>query len=342
MQAVVINKFGDVDTLELRDVAEPSAGPGEVVLEVRTAALNHLDVWIRKGMKEQLPLPWTPGSDAAGVVTEVGHGVTGQEVGREVVLNAGLDRLDPAPTPAGEPRRTEGIIGLSRPGTFAERLAVPAWCVHPKPGHLDWSEAAALPLDHLTAWRMVFSRARLQPGETVLIHGIGGGAALAALQWTVLAGGRAIVTSSSDEKLHRARELGAAEGIDYRRTEDVAAAVLDATAGRGVDVAIDSVGAATWAINFQAVRPGGRIVHCGVTSGAETTVSIQQLYWKQLSVLGSTMGSQEEFADMLRAVEARQLRPVIDSTFPLAKVRQATARMEAGEQFGKIVMMVAD
>jgi NADPH:quinone reductase-like Zn-dependent oxidoreductase len=338
MKAVTITAFGDVDHLELRNVEDPVAAPGEIVLDVRAAALNHLDIWVRQGAKDQLPLPWIPGSDAAGTIAAVGEGVDGWDVGQSVVLNAGLDRSEPHPPPARENALTRGIIGLSRPGTFAKKVAVPAWCLHPKPQHLSYGQAAALALDHLTAWRMIFSRAQLQPGETVLIHGIGGGAALAALQWTTLAGGRAIVTSSSDEKLNRARQLGAETGINYQSSEDVAQAVRDATAGRGADVAIDSVGAATWPINFQAVRPGGRIVHCGVTTGKETTVNIQHLYWNQLSVLGSTMGSQEEFADMLRAVNAAALEPVIDSTWKLDDIREATRHLEAGQQFGKVVI----
>jgi NADPH:quinone reductase-like Zn-dependent oxidoreductase len=338
MKAAVITEFGDVDKLEIRTVDDPAAGPGEALLEVRAAALNHLDIWIRKGAKQQLDLPWIPGSDAAGTVAALGEGVSGLKIGQAVVLNSGLDRQSPEPSPARQGNLTRAIIGMARPGTFAQRVAVPAWTLHPKPDHLSYGEAAALALDHLTAWRMVFSRAQLLPGETVLIHGIGGGAALASLQWVHLAGGRAIVTSSSDEKLQRAAELGAHIGINYKDSEDVAAAVLAVTDGRGVDVVIDSVGAATWPINFAATRPGGRIVHCGVTTGSDVAASIQQLYWNQLSVLGSTMGSQEEFGDMLRAADAALLRPVLDSTWKLDDIREATRRMEAGGQFGKIVI----
>ncbi|NBB95362.1 MAG: zinc-binding dehydrogenase [Planctomycetes bacterium] len=338
MKAAVITEFGDIDKLEVIEIDEPTAAPGEVVLEVRAAALNHVDIWIRKGAKQQLDLPWTPGSDAAGTVAAVGEGVEHLSIGDDVVLNAALDRLSPQPSSGRGNNLTEGIVGMSRPGTFAERVAVPAWTLHPKPTHLSYDEAAALALDHITAWRMVVSRAQLLAGETVLIHGIGGGLALAALQLATLIGARAIVTSSSDEKLKRAADLGADVGINYETTDDVAQTVLAATDDHGVDVAVDSVGAATWPINVAAVRPGGRIVHCGVTTGAEVTASIQDLYWKQLSVLGSTMGSQEEFGDMLRAVEAAMLRPVIDGTYPLDDIRKATARLEAGEQFGKIVI----
>ncbi|MCY2930261.1 MAG: zinc-binding dehydrogenase [Planctomycetota bacterium] len=341
MKAAVIVRHGGAECIEVREIDTPAPGPGEVLLAVRAAALNHLDVWVRQGGRASLPMPWVGGSDAAGVVAAVGHGVTGWKEGDEVVLSGGLDRLDPAPARRGEHRRITGIVGANRPGTFAQFAAVPAWTLHRKPAHLDWPGAAALGLDHVTAWRMLFSRADLGPGETVLIHGIGGGLALAALQLAVAGGARAIVTSSSDEKLARAAALGAAVGINYK-TADVAAGVLAATEGLGADVVCDSVGAATWGINFAATRPGGRIVHCGVTTGPDAHVNLRDLYWKQLTVMGSAMGSQEEFADMLRAVSAASLSPVLDSTWPLEQARQAAEHLESGKQFGKIVLTVSE
>jgi NADPH:quinone reductase-like Zn-dependent oxidoreductase len=186
---------------------------------------------------------------------------------------------------------------------------------------------------------MLMSRARLRPGETVLIHGIGGGVALAGLQLARLAGARVIVTSSSDDKLLRAREFGAHEGVNYANNPCLGDAVRDLTGGRGVDVVLDTVGAATWPVNFKAVRRGGRIVHCGVTTGAEATVNISQLYWNHVVVMGSTMGSNEEFRQMLSAIAAVRLSPVVDSVYPLNRAQDATQRMEAGEQFGKIVVV---
>ncbi|MCE5276851.1 MAG: zinc-binding dehydrogenase [Planctomycetaceae bacterium] len=341
MKAAVLERFGDIDAIQIKDIERPKPAAGEALLEVRAAALNHLDIWIRRGSRKDVPLPWVFGSDAAGVVAELGPGARGLDVGQEVVMHSGLDRIE-ADAPLSHGRRmVEGIIGVARPGAFAQYVAVPDYSLHPKPAHLDFAAASAICVDHLTAFRMVFSRAHLFVGERVLIHGIGGGVALAALQLVTAAGGRAIVTSSSDEKLARAKEMGAAAGINYHTAGDVAEAVLAATDGRGVDVVIDSVGGATWGINFKAARRGGRIVHCGVTGGAEATADISTLYWKQLSVLGATLGSQEEFDELLHLMSDRAMAPVIDSTWPLEQIHQATQRLESGQQFGKIVLTVS-
>ena len=203
-----------------------------------------------------------------------------------------------------------------------------------------WPQAAALSLAHLTAWRMLFSRAGLQAGETVLIHGIGGGVALAALQWCVATGATALVTSSSKEKLEKAARLGAAHGIDYR-TADVAAEARRRTGGRGVDVVLDTAGAATLGASMAAVRRGGRIVTCGVTGGAKAEIDLQQLYWNHIGLLGSTMGSQEDYRRMLRLAEQARLVPVVDGVFPLGEYRRAAERMESGAQFGKLALTVS-
>jgi NADPH:quinone reductase-like Zn-dependent oxidoreductase len=209
-----------------------------------------------------------------------------------------------------------------------------------KPAHLDFNEAAALPLAYVTAWRMLMTRAGLKPGDTVLIHGIGGGVALAALQLVKLASATAIVTSSSDEKLNRSKQIGADHIINYK-TGDVKDSVKSITAGRGVDIVIDTVGAATWPVDFSVVRRGGKIVICGVTGGLKADTNLQALYWNQLMIFGSTLGSDDDFRAMLAAVSAAKLKPVIDSVFPLAKAREAMAKMENGQQFGKIVLKVA-
>jgi len=341
MQAVTIRENGGPEVVRVEDVKAPSAGPGEVVLAVRAAALNHLDIWVRKGRPGMnLAFPHVLGSDAAGVVDEVGEGVEGIRPGAEVILNPALSCGTCEACFRGEHSECErfGLVGVGRWGTFAERVTVPAVCVCPKPEHLDWPEAAALPLAHLTAWRMLMTRARLGPGEAVLIHGIGGGVALASLQIAKTAGAWVMVTSSSDEKLARAVELGADATVNYRSEPDVAKAARGATGGRGVDVVVDTVGAATWEANFQAVRKGGRIVNCGVTAGDEAVTPLHLLYWNQVTVLGSTMGSHEDFRRLLAAVAATRLRPVVDRTFPLAEAPAALARMEAGDQFGKVVL----
>jgi NADPH:quinone reductase-like Zn-dependent oxidoreductase len=282
------------------------------------------------------------GSDGAGVVSALGADVHGVEVGQEVVINPGLSCGCCEFCLGGEQSLCVdfGIVGMNRPGTFAQKVAVPAGCLAPRPAHLSFAQAAALGIAYTTAWRMLMTRAVLRPGESVLIHGIGGGVALAALQFADLAGARAIVTSSSEQKLERAAGLGADGLINYKTTEDVAERVLDLTDGRGVDVAFDTVGAATWPANFRAVRRGGRIVLCGVTTGPEATTNLQALYWNQITVLGSTMGSHRDFRAMLGAVSARGLEPVIDTVVPLPEVRLAMERLEAGQQFGKIVLQV--
>jgi NADPH:quinone reductase-like Zn-dependent oxidoreductase len=233
-------------------------------------------------------------------------------------------------------------VGAGRPGTFAEKVAVPVCNVLPKPAHLNFDEAAALPLAYQTAWRMLMTRACLKAGETVLIHGVGGGVALAALQLAKLAGAEVIVTSSSDEKLARAAGFGAAQAVNYKNTDNVAAKVKQITAGRGVDVVIDAIGAGTWDTNFNLVRRGGRIVLCGVTTGAQARTNLQALYWNQLTIMGSTMGSHEDFRLTLEAVTAAGLKPVVDSVRPLDDAREAMGRMEVGEQFGKIVLRISE
>ncbi len=342
MQAAVIFENGDVDCITYEDVPEPAVSEGEVLIEVRAAALNHLDIWVRKGRPGlELPVPHILGSDAAGVVLEVSGSWDHVRPGDEVLINPGLSCGQCEFCRRGEQSEclAFGIVGMNRPGTFAEQVTVPAANVFPKPAHLTQEEAAALPLAYLTAWRMLMTRARLQPGETVLIHGIGGGVALAGLQLARLAGARVLVTSSSNEKLMRAREFGADECINYADNPCLGDAIRDLTSGRGVDIAFDTVGAATWPVNFRAVRRGGRIVHCGVTTGAEATVNISHLYWNHVVVMGSTMGSDEEFRQMLAAVSAARMRPVVDSAHPLNRAREATQRMEVGEQFGKIVLV---
>lgn len=340
MKAAVIHENGDLDVVRVEDVPEPKAGPGEAVVKVACAGLNHLDIWVRKGRPgTSLSGMHVLGSDAVGVVDELGDGVTNVKVGDEVILNPGLSCGQCEFCARGQQSECPsfGIVGLSRPGTFAERVAVPAWNLFPKPPHLTLEEAGTLSLASVTAWRMVISRAQVKPGESVLIHGIGGGAALCALEFAKLVGAEAIVTSSSDAKLARAAELGADHTINYRN-QDVAERVKEITDGRGVDVAVDSVGAATWPLDFACIRRGGRIVTCGITTGPKAETNLQALYWNQLTILGSTMGSSEDFRQMLRAVTVNQLRPVLDEVFALDDIRRAMGRMEAAEQFGKIAL----
>lgn len=341
MKAVVIKKNGDIDCIKVQEMEEPRASTGEVVVEVHAVALNHLDIWVRKGRPGgSMKFPHVLGSDAAGIVAELGSDVEGLKVGDEVILNPGLSCGKCEYCFRGEQSECPsfGIFGLSRAGTFAQMIAVPASNLYPKPGHLSFEEAAALPLAHLTAWRMLMTRANMRSGESILIHGIGGGVALAALQLAKLASAYVIVTSSSDEKLQRALDQGADQAINYASNGNLAQAVRELTGGRGVDIVIDTVGAATFPVDLQAVRRGGRVILCGVTTGAVAEADLRAIYWNQISIHGSTMGSHEDFRQLLRAVETDNLCPIIDSTMPLEQAQEATRRMESGEQFGKIVL----
>ncbi|RME73417.1 MAG: alcohol dehydrogenase [Planctomycetota bacterium] len=343
MRAVRIHRCGGPEVVTLETVARPEPGPGEVLLSVQAAALNHLDLWVRMGTPKP-PLPHTLGSDAAGRVVAVGEGVHSPAVGEAVVLNPGLwcgrcERCE-----AGEQSECERyhIIGEGRSGTFAEFVVVPAVCCHPLPEALDWIEAAAFGLVFLTAYRMLFTRARRQPGEDVLIHGIGGGVATAGLQLAVAAGARAIVTSSSDAKLERARRLGAWQTINYRNEARIETRVKECTGGRGVDVVLDTVGRAQWSASIESLRKGGRLVNCGATTGGDPPAALHRIFWKQIEVLGSTMGSQADMRGALRLAAAGRVRPVIDRVFALEDFAQALARLEAAEQFGKIVLAIGD
>jgi NADPH:quinone reductase-like Zn-dependent oxidoreductase len=341
MKACVIQKHGGLECVSLQTVPKPEPAAGEAVVRVHAASLNHLDVWVRKGGRFNLPMPHVLGSDAAGVVEALGPDVHSPQVGDEVVLNPGLSCGVCEFCRRGEQSECESfaIMGASRPGAFAEYVAAPAVNWLPKPAHLSFEEAAALPLAHVTAWRMLMTRAALRPGETVLIHGIGGGVALAALQLSKLTGAQVIVTSSSQEKLDRACQMGADHAINYKE-QDVVAVVGEFTHGRGADVIVDTVGAATWPLDLGAARRGGRIVLCGVTTGAEAPANLRTIYWNQLQVFGSVLGSHEDFRLMLRAVEATEMKPVISCVEPLDRAREAMTLMEQGAQFGKIVLRV--
>ncbi len=331
MDAVQLTETGKPEVLRLSTVPSPKAGAGEVLVELRAAALNRRDVFLRKGIAPS-PLPVIPGSDGAGVVRTVGRGVTGVAKGDEVVIfpSLGWGGGEAAPQPGFR------ILGGPDDGTYAELIRIPAENVFPKPARLSWEEAAALPLAGLTAWRALISRCQLKPGETVLVLGIGGGVATFALHIARAAGARVVVTSSSDEKLARARELGAAHGVNY--TADDWVDQVKAVTGGGVDVVVDSVGS-TWADSVNCLRPGGRIVVFGGTGGGKVEMMIRPVTMGQVSILGTTMGSARDFAGLLAAVNTQAWVPVIDSIRPMGEAAAAHAREEAGEHFGKLVLV---
>jgi NADPH:quinone reductase-like Zn-dependent oxidoreductase len=328
VQAVRIHEDGGPDVLVLEEVPDPVPAAGEVLIRLRASALNHLDVWIRKGLPS-VPKPRILGADGAGIVEALGEGVSGFEPGDAVVINPGIEAPDGA----------IHVIGEHGDGTNAQLIAVPATNVYPIPGDLSFEEAAAFPLVFETAYRMLVTRARLAPGEWVLLWGIGSGVSTAGLAIAKALGARTIVTSSNDAKLARARELGADATVNHA-TGDVKAAVKEATEGHGADVVVDHVGEATWRTSLDVAAREGRIAVCGATSGPNPPAALHRVWWKQLTILGSTMGTKADFDGAYALIATGKARPVVDEVVPLAEIRAAHARLEAGEQLGKIVLAI--
>ena len=321
-----------VNQLQVVDLPDPRPATGEVVVAVRAAALNHRDVWIKAGQYAGLKWPCTPGSDGAGVVTACGEGADTSWLGREVVINPSFGW--------GEGETAQGpqfsILGLPRAGMLAEKVAVPVAQVSPKPAHLGWNEAGALPLAGLTAYRAVFTRGQLQPGERILISGIGGGVALFALQFALAAKAEVWVTSSSPNKIALAVKLGARGGFDYSLEGWSAVAAREAGL---FNLIIDSAGGPDFERLVDLAAPGGRMAIFGATRGNPPVLPMRKIFWRQLSVLGTTMGSPADWAGLLKFVARHQIRPVVSSVFPLAQADAAFALMERGGQFGKIVVI---
>ena len=344
MRAVVIRAYGALDQVRLEEVPRPVIqAEDDVIVALKAAALNHLDLFVIEGLPGlSHTFPHVLGADGAGIVEAVGPAVTRVKVGESVLINPGVSCGRCEWCQAGEHSLcvSYALLGEHLPGTFAEAVRVPQTSVTPLPREVPWVQAAAFPLVHLTAWRMLTTRARVRAGETVLIWGIGGGVALAALGIAKLKGARVIVTSSSEEKLARARALGADETINHAGA-DVAKEVRRLTARRGADVIVDSVGERTWEAGLRCLARQGRLVSCGATSGPGVTVDARRLFWYQYSILGSTMGSWSEFEEIVRLCGRGALRPVVDRSFPLAEAGAALARMARGDQFGKLVLEVA-
>jgi len=310
------------------DVPDPVAGEGEVLVRIRASALNHLDVWIRKGLPS-VPKPRILGADGAGVVEALGPGVNGFEPGDRVVINPGVEAPD----------GSIHVVGEHGDGTNAELIAVPATNVYPIPDGLSFEEAAAFPLVFETAYRMLVTRAGLREGEWVLLWGIGSGVSTAGLAIAKALGARTIVTSSSDAKLARATGLGA-DAVVNHATGDVKAAVKEATGGRGADVVVEHVGEATWRTSLDVAARDGRIAVCGATTGPNPPAALHRVWWKQLTILGSTMGTKADFEGAYELVASGRALPVVDEVVPLSEIRAAHERLEAGEQLGKIVLSV--
>jgi NADPH:quinone reductase-like Zn-dependent oxidoreductase len=329
VKAIRIHEDGGPEVLRYEDAPDPEPADGEVLIRLRAASLNHLDLWVRKGLPS-VPKPRILGADGAGIVESLGMGVDGLEPGQPVVINPGIEHGS---------RIT--VIGEHTDGTHAEFIAVPASNVYPLASGLSFEEAAAFPLVFETVYRMLVTKARLREGEWILVWGVGSGIGSAALVLGKALGARIVATSSSDEKLGRARGLGADATVNYA-TDDVLGAVKEATGGAGADIVVEHVGEATWQTSLQAVRQEGRIVVCGATTGPNPPASLHRVWWKQLVIYGSTMGARGDFEGAYELVASERAKPVVDSAFPLAEACAAHERLERGEQFGKIVLTIPE
>jgi NADPH:quinone reductase-like Zn-dependent oxidoreductase len=344
MRAVVIREHGGPDVLRLEDLPNLEPGPGQVRVRVEAVALNHLDLWGRRGLPHlKLRFPFILGSDIAGTVDRVGAGVEGVTPGEEVVLNPGVScgRCRECLSGRDNLCRSYHILGETRDGGYAEYVVVPAANLLPAPRGIGWAERAAIPLVFLTAWQMLTRKAAVQPGEVVLIHAVGSGVGSAALQIAKMHGAMVIATASTEEKLAQARALGAdhtmlSSGEDA--SERLLAKVREVTGKRGVDVVLEQTGAATWGTSIRAAARGGRIVTCGATSGFDAHTDLRHVFFRQLQILGSTMGPKGDLFTILSHVEAGRLRPVLDRTYPLEDAAKAHQRLEQRSQFGKIVL----
>ncbi len=340
MKAVIFRQHGGPEVLEYADAPDPVIRANEVLVEVRACALNHLDVWARGGLPGiEIKLPHVLGNDIAGVVREAGDVVGWVKAGDEVLLQPGVSCGHCFECLSGRDNLCPDydILGYRRDGGYAELVAAPAVNVVPKPKNLNFEEAAALPLVTVTAWHMLVTRARVEPGEDVLIHAAGSGVGSIGIQIAKLRGARVIATAGSDEKLAKARELGADEAVNYTR-DDWPKEVRRLTAKKGVEVVFEHTGAATWPGSISALAKNGRLVTCGATSGYDARTDLRQVFYRHVSLLGSFMGSKAELLEALKFVERGLIRPVIDRTLPLSEARRAHELMQDRAQFGKLVL----
>jgi NADPH:quinone reductase-like Zn-dependent oxidoreductase len=341
MKATIFRQHGGAEVLEYAEVDEPRIRADEVLVEVRACALNHLDVWARKGLPGiEIPLPHILGNDIAGVVRETGEVVDWVKPGDEILLQPGVSCGHCAECLRGRDNlcASYDMLGYRRDGGYAQLVAAPAVNVIPKPAGLSWEEAAALPLVTVTAWHMLVTRAGVQPGEDVLIHAAGSGVGSIGIQIAKLRGARVIATAGSDDKLEKARALGADDVINYTRA-DWPKEVRRLTGRKGVEVVFEHTGAETWPGSIAALARDGRLVTCGATSGYDARTDLRQVFYRHLSLLGSFMGSKAELLDAMKFVERGQIRAVVDRTLPLAEARRAHELMEDRAQFGKLVLI---
>ena len=344
MKAIVVREHGGPETLKISEAPEPKAGPGDAIVSVRAVALNHLDVWVRRGIPgHKLGLPIIAGAEVSGVIHSVGENSAGWKAGDEVLVAPGFScGLCVACLSGNDPLCASfGIYGETKDGGAAERMAVPIRNLMPKPKNLSFEEAAALPLDMQTAWHMLVARAQVRPGETVLVQAGGSGVGSAGIQIAKLWGATVFATAGTDEKCARAKELGADVTINYRE-KDFSTEVRALTAKRGVDIVFEHVGGETFEKSVRLLTKGGRLVTCGATTGPEATINLRLVFFKLLSILGSTMGSIAELREVMRHVEAGRLKPVIDRVLPWDEIAEAHRILENRGAFGKLVLRVSN
>ncbi len=342
MKAILFRQHGGPEVLQFTDVPDPEPRPTEVLVRVRACALNHLDLWVRGGLPNvPIPLPHIPGSDVAGEIAKIGSEVTTVRVGQKVVLAPGVTCGKCAACISGQDNRCRQFtnLGYMIDGGCAEFVRVPEVNCLSCPENLSFEQAAAIPLVFQTAWHMLIARAQLQPGEDVLVLGAGSGVGTAAIQIAKFFGARVIATAGSDEKLQKARELGADHGINHK-SQKIRDEVRRITNKRGVDVVFEHVGTATWDDSLASLALAGRLVTCGATTGYDAKIDLRFLFSRQLSLLGSYMGVKSELHTVMKLVAASRLKPVVDRTFPLAEAAAAHAYLESAQQFGKVVLKV--
>ncbi|HLX13192.1 MAG TPA: zinc-binding dehydrogenase [Bacteroidota bacterium] len=342
MNAVRFSAFGEADVLRYEDAPVPEIGPGEVLIKLKAAALNHLDLWVRKGERERnIPLPHIPGSDGAGFVAEIGAGVDTVKPGDSVAIYPGISCNECEYCRAGKENlcRKYAVLGTLTDGTYAEFVKIPARCAVPFPPVLKFTEAASVPAVFLTAWHMLCTLAQMREGDIVLVHGAGSGVGSAAIQIAKAFGARVITTAGSKEKLAKAKALGADDLINYNE-QDFAEEVKKLTAKRGVDIVFEHIGGEVFQKSLPIVRKGGRIVTCGATAEYAVTTDLRYVYFREVAVLGSFMGTRAELEAAFAFFEQGKLHPVVDSVFPLAQAADAQRKLESRTNFGKIVLSI--
>jgi NADPH:quinone reductase-like Zn-dependent oxidoreductase len=342
MKAIVFNAHGGPEVLKFTDAPDPTIRPNEVLVRVRACALNHLDIWVRRGIPGvPIPLPHIPGSDVSGEIAQIGSDVSTVRVGQKVVLAPGVTCGKCAACVAGQDNHCRHFtnLGYLIDGGCAELVRAPEVNCLPYPENLTFEEAASIPLVFQTAWHMLLARAEFQPGEDVLILGAGSGVGSAAVQIAKFFGARVIATAGTDEKLQKAKQLGADHLINHK-TQKIRDEVRRITSKRGVDVVFEHVGTATWDDSFASLAPGGRLVTCGATTGYDAKVDLRFLFSRQLSLLGSYMGTKSELHSVMRLVASGRFKPIVDRIFPLAACAESHAYLESGSHFGKVVLAV--